>query len=315
LRGNLDFGPELLKKALSSDFKGTQLLNKAVELWDRGLWDNYYKGSKVMGALNALKANMKHYPNMDYKSILRLSASQTNNFYGGLNLRRLARSKVLQDMFRGVALAPDWSETNFRTALDAFTPTGAYSRGFWLRQAIFWGTALQITNLMNTGHTTDENEETHRLDLELPFKDDNGKRMYINILGHLKDPLRMVMHPTKFAYGKRSVIVRLAEEQLKGTDWRGRPFPTWNDIEQGRWYGSPQQTGFVETLPGRTIALMKAGIAIPAEAVVSYAAEEKGFPEMLGALGGVAISKGRKPRIGKFGNRGFGTRGFGKKGF
>ena len=308
--GNQDFGPELMKKALSSQRLPIRVIRGFTELWNKGLWDHYHKGIKVMGALNALRYNQKAYPDMSYEGLLRKSAGQANNFFGGLNYRRLARSKILQDVFRAIALAPDWTESNFRSMADAFTPTGGFTRQYWGKQAIFWMTTLQISNLMLTRHTTDENDEGHKLDLELPWKDEKGRKIYVNIMGHIKDPIRMISEPTKFAFGKRSVMWRIVDEQLRGTDWRGRPFATLEDIKRGKWYGSPKETGFWKTLPGRGILLGESLAPIPVEAAAGLITGEKTLPQVIGSMTGFGVSRSRKKTGAALATGGFGRRGF-----
>ncbi|MDX1700842.1 MAG: hypothetical protein R3250_09505, partial [Melioribacteraceae bacterium] len=84
------------------------------------------------------------------------TAKLINNDFGGLHLERLGRDPTMQHIFRFLALAPDWTESNFRTVLKLFKQKGEDAaairqmyRDFWFRIATkgFVGTVLLNTAL------------------------------------------------------------------------------------------------------------------------------------------------------------------------
>ena len=104
--------------------KGIEGLRIRRELFTNSLFKRYFAGLKAEAAtiefnLRIKKAIKKgEVPNTDL--IAEQVARLINADFGGLHLTRFGRSKDMQKMLRLLLLAPDWTESNFRTFTGMF---------------------------------------------------------------------------------------------------------------------------------------------------------------------------------------------------
>lgn len=119
--------------------------------------DGYISRLKAQTFQKAFARNMKRYSgSMDQVHIARMTASQVNNAYGGLNLDMIGRSKTVQDAMRLIFLAPDFleSRTRFQFGIGA---GGAEERTALAFQAAqLYGIARVANYFLNNGDTHED---------------------------------------------------------------------------------------------------------------------------------------------------------------
>jgi len=170
-----------------------------------------------------------------------------NADFGGMNLMRMERNQTAQHIFRLIALAPDWTESNIQTMVRAFKGgnEGAMYRAFWGRIALKLGGATVVFNYLMAAFDDDDFVERYKkawdagwlrwLDVDITplYKamGGTGKRKYFSILGHFKDPIKFIVHPIRSAKHKSSVFARMILSDLPtGEDWRGREFTSFSEL-------------------------------------------------------------------------------------
>ncbi len=175
-------------------------------------------------------------------------ANVANDDFGGLNLQRMGRNPTTQHIFRLLALAPDWTESNVRTMVKAFERghSGKVYREMWGR---ILAKGIGSTILFNILLAADDDEKDFFERYEKAWKIGNlrwldvditpiyrrlggekGKRKYFRLVGHFADSVKFVRYPGRSAKNKSSVIGRMMLDALSGTDWRGREFTTLGDL-------------------------------------------------------------------------------------
>jgi len=154
--------------------------------------------------------------------LAKIAANLVNDDFGGLHLGRKGRNPTTQHLFRLLALAPDWTESNVASAIKAFKlgAEGSVYRAFWARIAAKGLLAIVVFNyLMAMYDEDDETEETtldrfvqrykeawksgkmRWLDVDITpiYKMLGGKsdkRKYFSLLGHFKDPIKFIARKT-----------------------------------------------------------------------------------------------------------------------
>jgi len=182
------------------------------------------------------------------REIAKNISDMINDDFGGLNLQRMGRNPTAQHVFRLLALAPDWTESNIRTMVRAFKGghEGKVYRAMWGRVlAKGIGSTILFNILMSS--LDDEKDFFERyetawkagnlrwLDVDITpiyrrFGGEKGKRKYLSIVGHFRDPVKFLLYPFRSAKNKSSVIGRMMLDSLTGTDWRGREFTSVGDL-------------------------------------------------------------------------------------
>jgi hypothetical protein len=178
----------------------------------------------------------------------RIAASLMNDDFGGLHLGRMGRNPTVQHLFRLLALAPDWTESNVRSMVRAFKrgDEGAVYRALWGRVLLRGLGATILFNLILAGFDFDEFWKRHQrawkqgnlrwLDIDVTplyralFGGTNEKRKWFSLIGHFRDPLKFIVHPFRSAKHKGSVLSRFVSDAVTGTDWAGRPFTTFAEL-------------------------------------------------------------------------------------
>ena len=92
-----------------------------------------------------------------------------NRTYGGNSMKAIGRAPWVQSLMRGLLLAADWQEGWVRQVGNAFLPgaSGDLSRRYWGQMLLTSAVTLEGLNLMTGGHPTSDNEDGHKLDLEV----------------------------------------------------------------------------------------------------------------------------------------------------
>jgi hypothetical protein len=241
------------------------------EMWTRSLFGRLFAGLKVEAASLELAHNIKvaerqkgeALTSAELAEIGRKTSRIINADFGGLHLRRMGRNMDLQKFAQLLLLAPDWTESNFRTV------TGMMGMNKWINKMIsdfpapagmqkayakFWfgvgvklmaGYALAVAATMAVGD--EEDREKYAELLKHSFTSWEGFRKakwagipldpWLNrIPGHEKDTewtgfrlgghffdILKVMEPDKLIKHKVSPMIRTLETLATGTDWKGAP--------------------------------------------------------------------------------------------
>ena len=159
---------------------------------------------------------------MDIDDVAKEAAGLANDDFGGLHLQRIGRNPTLQHIFRLLALAPDWTESNVRSAVKAFRGGlgGEVYRAFWARIALKGLTSLVVFNYLMAMFDEDDedtsgvnerfirnykrawkNGKTRWMDVDITplYRAVGGKankQKYFSIIGHFKDPIKFVARET-----------------------------------------------------------------------------------------------------------------------
>lgn len=220
---------------------------------ERFLFNKMGPALKIQAGILELKAALKRNQveletgEITADEIAAAVANLMNNDFGGLHLGRMGRSQTAQHIFRLLALAPDWTESNIRSAVDAFRKgeTGYLHRMFWGRIAAKGLGATILFNLLLSAFDDDDFAERYRkawetgrlrwLDIDItPIYEAMGgaddKRKYFSLLGHFRDPVKFVVHPFISMKHKGSVVSRIMLDMMIGQDWAGREFTTIGEL-------------------------------------------------------------------------------------
>jgi len=246
--------------------------DKINELRDRQadfLFGEFGAGLKAKSAIIEYRNLLKKDPNRDVDEAAKMAANLINDDFGGLHLQRLGRNPTLQHIFRLLALAPDWTESNVRTMVKMFKhgDEGKLYRKFWAG-VITRGLGLTVIGNLLMASWDEDDEEARGawerfvrnykrayeqgglkyLDVDITplYKALGGttrRRKYFGIMGHFKDPIKFIIgqntkggwpDPIKSlatsAKHKGSVIFKTIFEALVGTDWAGRRFTTIQEL-------------------------------------------------------------------------------------
>lgn len=231
---------------------------------ERFLFNKLGPALKIQAGILELKAELKRNQTelesgkITADEIAIAVADLVNNDFGGLHLGRMGRSQTAQHIFRLLALAPDWTESNIRSAVGAFKKgeTGYLHRIFWGRIAIKGLGATILFNLLLSAFDDDDFAERYKkawetgrlrwLDIDVTpiFRALGGsddKRKYFSLLGHFRDPIKFTVHPFVSAKHKGSVVSRVMMDMMIGEDWAGREFTTLGELtgltERGKLSG------------------------------------------------------------------------------
>ncbi len=180
---------------------------------------------------------------MTRHDVAKAAADNSNNDFGGLNLKRLHRNPTLQHALRLIALAPDWTESNVRSMVKMFNRglDGEVHRQMWVRIAYRTVLAQVTANLILSAFDDKDFIERYQkawkegrmrwLDVDVTpiyraFGGDNEKRKYFSILGHFRDPIKFVTHTVRSLKHKSSVVGGFLLEMMAGSNWQNRRFTT-----------------------------------------------------------------------------------------
>ena len=241
-------------------------------------------------------------------------ATLMNNDFGGLHLGRMGRSNTVQHLMRLMLLAPDWTESNVRSMIDAFKKgeTGYMHRMFWGRIAIKALGATVLFNLLMSAFDDEEFVERYRrawkeghlrwLDVDITpiYKALGGKtdsRKYFSLIGHFRDPVKFVSRPGRSLKHKGSVVSRMVFDFASGQDWAGRQYTTIGELlgisEEGKlqgrlvkWGRGKAQILEPEQLPSWFIYEGRQMMPIPIQNIAAFiAGEAEAFDAITKSMG------------------------------
>lgn len=244
--------------------KGINALRVKNEDWLFGKLGPYLKvQAYLLEYAGGVKKNKKALEagTITLDDIAATAAKLANDDFGGLHLRRMGRNPTLQHIFRLLALAPDWTESNVRSAVKAFKlgEEGRVYRAFWARIAAKGLLAMLFFNYLMSLFDDEKdfierykeawkNGKMRWMDIDITplYRAMGGKadkQKYFSLFGHFKDPIKFVAREKfkepalkdvpdpvrsllKSAKYKGSVITRIFADGITGKDWKGSEFTT-----------------------------------------------------------------------------------------
>jgi hypothetical protein len=204
------------------------VIGRAAQMYSDWLFHEYVPQLKMRTALHILRRNTERYSGkLSKDQILSISADQANAAYGELNYSKLARSKSIQDGFRLIALAPDFTEARARFIGQALKPYGREQAIALVRGAAMIYVTARIANaLINDGETHPEDPfgvkyagKTYRLrsiagDVEHLMTDPRGFFTVRENPTTLKPVLQLLSKVDE--YGRPRPASKVVEDTLKG---------------------------------------------------------------------------------------------------
>ena len=158
------FGKMMDKLQVTKDAK--EWLNAFRERQADFLFKKLGAGLKAKAALIEYRNLLQEHPEMEENERAKMVAKLINADFGGLHLGRLERSPTGQHVFRLLALAPDWTESNVRTMLGMYhnknrkhegsmfagsKEEAEFYRSFWASVITKGMVATQLLNLIMCG--------------------------------------------------------------------------------------------------------------------------------------------------------------------
>ncbi len=216
----------------------TTAMRWSKQKWDSFLWDKIHSYLKLEAWYRVYTKDLiKHGDSIPEKVIARDAASKINDAFGGQNWEAMFRSsKKLEQTAHLMFLAPDWSLSNIKIAargigaVTKFATLGKVQLGrptqinfagwYWLRAAsmfVLGQNAAQWLLLKSFGedpHFTWQNDPGHKFSVELPWKDDKGRKRYIKPLKQAREVIRYITNPIEIIGNKVAPNVRILIEQF-----------------------------------------------------------------------------------------------------
>jgi len=255
-----------------------------------------------------------------------------NADFGGLHLRRMGRNPDIQKALQLLLLAPDWTESNFRTVTGMIPGANSFIgkmvnempeipgmdkvyRGFWGGVLLKATLSTVLTQLALNG--TDDTKDFYKKEFswdkvqklrwtgvdvtkiyEAAGINTEGNRKVMSIAGHFTDPMK-IQDPAKLAKGKASPIARLAMSASTQSDYAERPFTglkefaaTGKTVKKSRYNDKEQ---FFNQLIPMTVNQIISMQPIQVGYLLKYLqGEEDGLTSLM-ASSGMHISTSYKP--------------------
>lgn len=285
-------------------------VNKFRETQASFLFGKFGAGLKARAYMLEFKEQLKKYPDQNPDVIAKRVARLINDDFGGLHLQRMGRNPTLQHLFRLVALAPDWTESNVRTMVKTIkNKTGDAAelnmyRKFWAGALVKIAGATAVLNYAMSGGDVQEMMDNYekawesgnmnwtKIDITPVYKmfgGDKDIQKYFSVGGHFMDPFKFMADPVKSAKYKQSIVGGTIFEGLAGTDWAGRGFTTIEDLlKEGETVGWGPKTGPVnwEQFPSYALSQLMGAQPIQVQNMIGYMnGEMDGFDALSKSIG------------------------------
>ena len=284
-------------------------INNLRERQAKFLFGSLGAGLKAKAFIIEYRNAVQEHPNMEENARARMVAALINADFGGLHLGRMGRDPTLQHIFRLVALAPDWTESNILSMARAIKSGGKIEtemyRKFWLSiftKSLGATLAINIALSLASGDNDDEfidkfkrswkNGNLKWMDVNITplYKGMGGKEeseKYFSLIGHFRDPIKFIIKPIVSAQHKGSVLYGFFHELFTGTDWKGEKFTTMQEL-----IGVDDKGIYVTTRKGKYSAGEKKGGKLAGQ-TVSFRSDAKGGPIHLNQIPSYMISQGK----------------------
>jgi hypothetical protein len=244
LREKTIFG-KVLDKTKASKFTKDKINSLRQQQTDF-LFGEMGAGLKAKAFQIEYRNQIQEHPSENPDVLAERVADLINDDFGGLNLKRMGRNPTLQHIFRLMALAPDWTESNVRSMVKVFSTGGdkakrRFYQKFWTGVLMKGATATVLANFLMAGGDDEEFVKNYKIaweqgnlkwmavDITPLYKLLGGKtlqRKYFTPIGHFKDVFKFISHPIRSAKHKGSVLFKFFQELLTGKDWAGRRYTT-----------------------------------------------------------------------------------------
>jgi len=236
---------------------------KALQDWHAAaLFNHFGNGLKMQAALlelahlRKLHARELETGKVTDAQLAKRIGDAVNDDFGGLHLERMGRNPNTQALFRMVALAPDWTESNVRSLVKAFQlgKDAEVYRMMWGRVLLRVAVMTMAFNFLLAGMDPDEFWRRYEkawgegrlrwLDVDVsPIQEaisgPSPRAKYFSLGGHFFDFIRWGAQPFRTVKAKGSVLTKIAIDALTGSDWAGRPFTTaselWDEKKFTKW--------------------------------------------------------------------------------
>lgn len=249
---------------ITNKYTGSKRIRSLVsDLWRRQVNFTFGiqgAGLKIKTFAYEFQNECKRHPNENKNRIAARVASLINDDFGGLHLERMGRDPTYQHIFRLIALAPDWTESNIRTVTNMFKrkKKGGYKaqrqlyQRFWARIVLKTAVATAMMNMLLAGGDVEEAWKQYKEGVEEDWKNiaavditglwhlfgmEPQNRKYFSIAGHFLDPIKYMTDlpfgEPKILQYKMSIVARLTFDWLFNENWRGKRFKNLTEIPTG----------------------------------------------------------------------------------
>jgi hypothetical protein len=256
-------------------------LQRSEDYFQKKLWDEMYRSTKIMSALAAERAYIEM--GVAPKMAREYAVTSVNSLHGGLNYQRWGMSVKAKQFASMLMLAPDWTISNTMWSMDAQLGLGvrsAVNRAAFVRFMTTTYVMSNIANIMTSGHPMWENEDGHKHHIEISRF---GRMVHMNAAGHMGEFTELLIgsfntiagdrsplgnygrDPSQYLIGKAAPIFRIATEQKSGMRMGGG-LPTATDYWHGETRGQymkPQHRA-----DAKILAMLRAGAPISAVNVI-----------------------------------------------
>lgn len=205
-------------------------VGKYMQRMGHWMFEEYIPRLKMQLGLNILERNMKTYgAKLTLDEIYDLTAKEANNALGEQNYKYMGRSKTSQDVFRLIALAPDFFESRAKFLGQALTPYGKEQRVALLTGALGMFFVARILNQMLDG----------KANWDKPFSVvADGKEYTIRSIPG--DLVHFLSDPRGFAMWRLNpTTVRLPWEVLTQRDQYGRKRDLMGQVQDAISFAAP----------------------------------------------------------------------------
>jgi hypothetical protein len=250
-------GMEARTRGIPGISRAFKAIRRADEIWNDILWTKYFNALKASTYYELLPHLQQKFPNMSSAEIKLALGEVINNVYGGQNFDRvfgrLTASPKMQQMMHLMFLAPDWTISNINVGLQPFSKNAivrSVGRRTFLGHALFLTMTTEMQNYIFTGmkgdphFTWDRGKDGrknvspgHEFDIELPFRNEQGRRMYAKVGKQVRELKRWMLDPVGSAGRKMSGPAQVLYSQLSGRSTIGSTFPSPFDEERMRSRG------------------------------------------------------------------------------
>jgi hypothetical protein len=153
IKRGLRAGLQLFDYDHSDAMEGIKGVKGFEKDFENHLFGKFIPGLKIETFKKQLGENLKIYKDKGYSEqrIYEMTAQQINNAYGMQNRLFTGRTKITQDLFRLLALAPDFLESRARFVGSAFRPGGRQQAMALMRLGMYMYGSARVLNAVSNG--------------------------------------------------------------------------------------------------------------------------------------------------------------------
>lgn len=225
----------LLKRTINPLLKGARSFN---DIWDDVLWDKYFNGLKGITYLELKQHYLQKMPHIPEEQVRLALGEVINNVYGGQNFDKVFGRLTLTPRFRqglqAIMLAPDWTISNLNIPAQLVSEDQIVrnaGRRIFMGHALFLTITTQMLNYTMTSfsgnpHFTDENDPGHKFDVELPWRNEKGRKLYFKLGKQVREIGGWMENPFIQAGRKAGPLARIISQQAFERESPFGNFPT-----------------------------------------------------------------------------------------